>query len=159
MHGSLVSESARRRAQHKGHHSVTKKKRKRNVRLRRGSAVATAAQSSSILHVDCDVSSFLLAVARSCSWNCATTWLGCSVRVVEIGEERCLTFTFACLLSLCHLGLFSLHAMMAKGRPLPNRLSHTVRSLLNVLIDSHGQPRFTAYYTAPPGATLGTTQV
>ena len=57
------------------------KKRKRNVRRRRGSAVATAAQSSSILHVDCDVSSSLLAVARilflELYHNMAWLWCSC----------------------------------------------------------------------------------
>ena len=84
----------------------------------------------------------------------------CDVRVVGIGKERGLILTFACLLSLCHLGLFSLYAIMAKGWHSPTSF-HTqqVHSSLVVHTHGHGQPRFTAFYTAPPGVNFSTAQV
>ena len=46
-----------------------------------------------------------------------------------------------CLLSLCHLGLLSLYAIMAKGwhSPTGSRMQQ-VRSSLDVLIHGHGEP-------------------
>ena len=79
------------------------------------------------------------------------------MHVVDIGEERGLTFTFACLLSLCHLGPLSLFAIMAKGW---HSLAHSkfiLHSKSTVMVmycpDTH------SVFTAPPGAILSTTQV
>ena len=48
----------------------------------------------------------------------------------------------------------SLYAIMAKGWPSPtSSRTQQVRSFLDVLIPCHGQPGFTAYFSAPPGAT------
>ena len=86
--------------------------------------------------------------------------LTCSVRVVDIGEERGVKVTFACLLSLCHLGLFSLHAIMAKGWHSPtSSRTQQVHSSLDIHIHGHGLPGFIAYYTSPPGVNLSTAQV
>ena len=84
----------------------------------------------------------------------------CDVSVVGIGKERGLILTFACLLSLCHLGLFSLYAIMAKGWHSPTSSpTQQVHSSLVVHTHGHGQPRFTTYYTAPPGVNFSTAQV
>ena len=74
--------------------------------------------------------------------------LTCSVRVVDIGEERGLKVTFARLLSLCHLGLFSLYAIMAKGWHSPTSSRTPQVHSLDVHIHGHGLPGFTAYFTA-----------
>ena len=79
--------------------------------------------------------------------------------VAAIGEERGLTFTFACLLSLCHLGMFSPYANMAKDSPTGSR-TQQVHSTLDVHIHGHVLSRDThSVFTAPPGAILSTTQV
>ena len=86
--------------------------------------------------------------------------LTCSVRVVDIGAERGLLFTFACLLSLCHLGLFSLYAITAKGWHAPSgSRTQQVHPSLGVHVHGHGLQGFTAYFTAPPGVNLSTAQV
>ena len=68
---------------------------------------------------------------------CITAWLVHCVRV-DLGEEQGLTFTFACLLSLCHLGLFLLHAITAKvwHSPTGSRMQR-VLALLDVLVHGH----------------------
>ena len=75
------------------------------------------------------------------------------------GEERGLTFTFACLLSMCPLGLFSPPAIRAKGWHFPTgSRTQQVRSSLDV--HTHGHVLFRhSVFTAPPGAILSTTQV
>ena len=78
---------------------------------------------------------------------------------VELGQERGLTFTFACLLSLCHLGLLSLYALMAQRWHSPTRSrTQQVRSSLDVLIHGNGQARFTASYTATLGGMVSDVQ-
>ena len=76
-----------------------------------------------------------------------------------IGEERGLTFTFACLLALCHLSLLSRCATTAKGwhSPMGCR-TQQVLSSHGVLLHCRGQPGFPAYYTAPPGAKVSDMQ-
>ena len=85
----------------------------------------------------------------------------CSVRIADIEEERGLIFTFASLLSFCHLGLFSPYAIMAKvwHSPTGSR-TQQVRSSLDVHTHGHVLSRHThSVFTAPPGAILSTTQV
>ena len=80
--------------------------------------------------------------------------------MISPGEERGLIFIFACLLSLCHLGLFSLYAITAKGwHSLTGSRTQQVHPSLDVHIHAHGLPGFTAYYTAPRGVNLSTAQV
>ena len=97
------------------------------------------------------------------SWDmCTTTRISPVVHVVDIGEERGLKVTFACLLSLCHLGLFSLYAIMVKGwHPPTSSRTQQVHSSLDVHIHGHVLSRHThtTCYTAPLGAILSTTQV
>ena len=81
--------------------------------------------------------------------------LTCSVRVVDIGEERRLLFTFACLLSLCHLGLFSLYAIMAKGwHSSTSSRTQQVHSSLDVHIHGHGLSRHTQLVYRSAGRDL-----
>ena len=91
-------------------------------------------------------------VARGLSGTCITTR---PVRGVRVADQ----FIFAALLSLSHLGLLSLYAIIAKELPSPTG-SHTqqVRSVLDVLIHGHGQHGSTAYYPAPLGAIISDVQ-
>ena len=85
-------------------------------------------------------------------WNSSVT---SSLPLKHDREDGGLAFTFACLISLRHLGLFSLHAIMAKGWHSPTGSpTQQVRSPLDVLVRGHGQPRFTACCTAPLGTMV-----
>ena len=64
-----------------------------------------------------------------------------------------LTFTFACLLSVCRIGLFSLYAIMWHSLALC-----VFVHFLDVLIRGHGQPGLTTYHAAPPGAMVSDAQ-
>ena len=71
----------------------------------------------------------------------------CSVPTAHIEEERGLIFTFACLLSLCHLGLFSPYAITAKKWHSPTgSRTQQVQSSLDVhshghVLSRHAEPR------------------
>ena len=78
----------------------------------------------------------------SCKWfpTCSRPTIvhlsNCGVRIAVIGEERGLKFTFACLLSLCHLGLFS-HRMRSWPRGGTHRqaLAHAQVKFLSHLLE------------------------
>ena len=67
-------------------------------------------------------------------------------------DDRGLTITFACLHSMCHLGLFSLYAIMAKGWQSPTRsntassfITRRLHRVLNCPASRHGEPRAGQY--------------
>ena len=99
----------------------------------------------------------------SCKWfpSGFVRLSNCSFRIADIGEERDLRFTFACLLSLCHLGLFSAYAIMAKvwRSPTGSRTQPVHSSTRPPQSWSGTVPTHTACSPPPPGAILSTTQV
>ena len=61
---------------------------------------------------------------------------------------------------MCHVGLFLLHAVMAKvwHSPTSSRMQQ-VLSLLDVLVHGHGLSGHVAYFTAPLGAKVNDNSV
>ena len=75
--------------------------------------------------------------------------------------ERGHTFTFACLLSLCHLGLFSPYAIMARRGTPRQALAHSkfvLHSTSTLMVVCCPDTQHSVF-TAPPGAILSTTPV
>ena len=79
-------------------------------------------------------------------------------RLKETTKEP-LRFTQAQSTMLTVTCLLPLYAIMAKGWHSPtSSRTHQVHAFLDVIIDGHGQPGFTAHCTAPPGAMVSDAQ-